>query len=153
MSNAIKYSAYDAFTKVIAGTSGSDLKNLANNAAAPALSGVANNTNHMQYGDFVLKCKFGTGPSATDARVDLYLITSVDNSTYEDALTTAAPVTTYVGSFPVQNVTTQQRLGLYHILLPNCAFKPLVINRTGQSTSNVDNENELYLSAYNDEIQ
>lgn len=151
MPNQVKYSAYDAFTKVIAGT-GSDLKNLATNTQMLG-SAVVNHTAHMQYGDFVLKCKFGTGPSATDARVDLYLISSVDNSTYEDANSTTPPNTTYVGSFPVQNVTTQQRIGLYHILLPNCDFKPLVINRTGQSTSNVDNENELYLSSYNDEIQ
>lgn len=154
MANAIKWSAVSSETKVINGdTTAPTLKNLANNSQKLG-NEVDNTSGRNQYGDFDFRCKFGTGPSATDARFDLYLVQAIDGSNYADGDDSVAPPgTAYAGAFPVRNVTTQQRVSLRGVRLPATKFKPLMINKTGQTTSNTDNENELYIATYNDEIQ
>lgn len=156
MANAILYDASPSLSTVILGASTSpSLKNLGDGDQKlgseidnAAISGGLN-----QYGLFELQLR-GSSSFTQDGYVELYLILTSDGSHYSDGDDSVAPPTSaLVGFFPVRAVDTQQRITLWGIILPPVKFKPLVINKTGQSLTNTDDENLLRFGAYNDEVQ
>lgn len=153
MANAIKWSALGTFTTIINGdATAPTLKNLASTSSKLG-SEVDNATSHNRYADFDLYCRFQSSPSA-NGYCELYLVQAVDSTNYADGSDSVAPaITTLVGTFPVRAVTTQQRVALRHVLLPNTKFKPIIINQSGQAMTNTDNENILSIRTYNEELQ
>ena len=89
---------------------------------------------------FELNVDFVSAPAA-NGYVDLYLIPAPDGTNYDDNTVGAseyAPATCFVGTFPIQAVTTTQKvpLGLGMagpIKLPPCKLKPFLINNTNQA--------------------
>lgn len=75
----------------------------------------------------------GSARSA-DARVELYLLESLDdtNFNYGDD-STDPPATALVGVFPLDAATTARRVVLSNIPIPPLDFKLLAINETGQA--------------------
>lgn len=153
MANEILWSALGTYTTAIAGAGvAPTLKNLASGGQKIG-NAIDNATAKDQYSDWDLYCRFGSAPSAGGS-CDLYFIQAVNGTNYQDGDDSVAPpVTAYVGSFPVRAVTTQQRVALRGLLLPATLFKPLLINNSGQSMTNTDDENILSYRPYNDEIQ
>lgn len=101
----------------------------------------ADAANRYMWGAFELNVQFGTGPTA-GSLVDLYLIPAPDGTNYDDSVDGAseyAPITAYVGGFPVRAVTSAQKIPLgwggmrSWILLPPVPFKPFIINNTNQA--------------------
>lgn len=117
-----------------------ELNSLAN--AASALSAEYDNaTNDYTFGIFELTVTFGVAPTAGKT-VDLYIIPATDGTNYSTTITGASGYgqsTSYVSSFPLQAVTTLQRLssgGIGYrgaIFLPPTKFKALLINNSGQA--------------------
>ncbi len=153
MANAIKWSALGTLTTVINGADvAPTLKNLANNGQKLGVE-VDNAASRNMYADFELLCKFGTAPTA-GGYVALYLVQALNGTNYADGDDSIAPpATAMVGTFPVRAATTAQRVVIRHVLLPASKFKPLVVNKSGQSMTNVDAENVLTMRAYNEELQ
>ncbi len=115
-----------------------ELNSLANNAGVLGAE-YDNSAGLYRFGVFELNVTFGTNPTAGNT-VDLYLIPAPDGTNYDDAVTGAsgaAPITTYVGGFPVRAVTTAQKvplgLGLTLINLPPTKFKAFLLNKSGQA--------------------
>jgi hypothetical protein len=115
-----------------------ELNALANNAGALGAE-YDNSTGLYLYGLFELNVTFGTNPTAGNT-VDLYLIPAPDGTNYDDntaGASGAAPITTYVGGFPLRAVTTAQKvplsLGLTLINLPPTKFKAFLLNKSGQA--------------------
>ena len=117
-----------------------ELNSLAN--AAGAL-GVAydNTTNLLPFGMFELTVTFGSAPTAGKT-VDLYIVPTINGTNYSTNVTGAsgyAQSTSYVGSFPLQAVTTLQRLNVGGIgfrgtlFLPPTKFKAFILNSSGQA--------------------
>jgi len=154
MAHEVKWSALGTFTTAIAGADvAPTLKNLANNGQK--LGNEIDNATSARnmYADFDLLCKFQAAPSA-GGYVALYLMQSVDGTNYADGSDSVTPpATALVGTFPVRAVTDAQRVALRHVLLPATKFKPLVINKSGQAMTNVDDENVLSYRPYNEELQ
>lgn len=140
-----KWSALDTFTTAIAGASSAPtLKALASggrkigNAIDLTSSGA-----RQMFAHWDLYVRFASAPSA-GSPVDLYLVPAVDGTNYADGSDSVdPPASTYVGTFDVSAVSTQQRRVLLMVALPNVLFKPLLINNAGQAFTNTDNENIL----------
>lgn len=122
----------------IASLATTELNSLANNAGALGAE-YDNSTGLYLYGLFELNVTFGSAPTAGNT-VDLYLIPAPDATNYDDAVTGAsgsAPITTYVGGFPLRAVTTAQKvplgLGLTLVNLPPTKFKAFLLNKSGQA--------------------
>jgi hypothetical protein len=150
--STITWSTLGTFTTAIAGASTAPtLKNLANNGQKIGseidVTGIRN-----LYADFELYCRFVTAPTA-GGLVSLYFIQALDGTNYADGDDSVAPPqTAWAGVFPLRAVTTQQRIVLRHVLLPNTKFKPLLINKSGYAMTNTDNENILSIRQYSEEI-
>ena len=146
-----KWSALGTFTTAIAGASvAPTLKALANNGRKlgseidPTGAGDRNTLSLWQ-----LLCRLTSAPGAGKS-VDLYFILSADGTNYEYGDdSTDPPASAYVGSFPLSNVSTAQRITLRGVELPPCKFKPLLVNTSGQALTNTDNENVLSYRTYN----
>jgi len=153
MANAIKWSALGTFTTIINGNSSAPtLKNLSNTAQKLGIE-VDNATDHNRFGDFDLYCRFQSAPS-TNGFCELYLVQAVDGTNYADGSDSVDPaIGVLVGIFSVRAVTTQQRVAIRHVLLPNTKFKAIVKNQSGQAMTNTDDENILSIRTYNEEVQ
>jgi hypothetical protein len=153
MANPIKWSTPSTTTTIINGdATAPTLKNLLNNGQKLGVE-VNNESNKDQYASFELSWRAAATP-AVNAIVELYIITAMDGTNYSDGDDTIAPsYTSLVGGFNVRLVTTQQRCpAIINIPIPPFKFKLLVINKTGQSSTNTDNENVLRMRTYNQEI-
>jgi hypothetical protein len=153
MPNAIKWSSLSSFTTGIAGGSSSPtLKNLS--SGSRKLGNEIDNTSGKNiFSDWELKITPASSPSA-GAYVELYFIKALDGTNYEYGDdSTDPPNAALVNVFSVRATTTTHRVALSHVVLPACKFKPLIINRTGQAFSNVDDENILSYRTYNEEVQ
>lgn len=155
MANAIKYSARGTFTANILGTASTPTaKNLSNNAQKLGQAiDLTGSGSRQQEANFQLACR-GASAFSAGGYVALYLITSV-NSQYEDGDDSVAPpASAWVGNFPLRAVSTQQYVNLEAIPIPNCPFKPMIINKGGQNFTNTDGENTLGYEAYDpNEVQ
>lgn len=156
MANAIKFSALGTFTTAIAGA-----------GVAPTLKALANNGRKLG-GELDLTAGgarqreanwdlYVRGASAFTAggTVELYFVKSIDGTNYETGDDSTTPQQAcLVGVFYLGAVSTQQRLSLAGIPLPNCKFKPLLINKGGQAFTNTDDENILSYRTYDpNEVQ
>jgi len=114
-----------------------ELNSLANSAAALGTA-YDNGANLYVYATFELNVTFGSNPTA-NSTIDLYIIAAADGTNYSDAITGAsgtAPITSFVGGFPLRAVTTAQRVPLGvglrgPVFLPPVPIKLFVINRSG----------------------
>jgi len=155
MANQIKWPTPGTYTTAIAGAGvAPTLKALASNGRKLGSAiDTASGGKRDQYADFDLQVR-GASAFTAGALIELYLIPAVDGTNYTDGDdSTDPPATTFVGAFPVRAVTTQQRIALTRVPLPNTPFKPLIYNKAGQAFTNTDNENVLSYRTYNDEIQ
>jgi hypothetical protein len=91
-----------------------------------------NATNLFLYALFQLDVTFGTGPTAFTT-VDLFLVCAPDGTNYNNGSSSIAVQNAAIGSYNMQNVTTQQLLSFYGIPLPPCKFKLQVSNSTNQA--------------------
>lgn len=115
-----------------------ELNSLANGSAA--LGAEYDNSSGLYIrGIFELNVTFGTNPTA-NSLINVYLVPAPDGSNYDDSVTGAggsAPVTGYIGGFPLRAVTSAQKvplgIGLQTIEIPPMKFKLLVLNNSGQS--------------------
>ena len=147
-----KWSALGAFTLAIAG-----------GAVAPSLKALATDTQILGgaidptaaadrnvYSVWQLRARFGVAPAA-GGFCALYFIPAADGADYADGDLAAPPATHFMGSFPVRAVTTQQVVALWPVILPPFPFKPLIVNKSGQTMSAVDDENQLHCRPWNGE--
>ena len=128
-------------TTSVATLASTELNSLANGSSALGAE-YDNATNLYIYGLFLLTVTFGTNPTE-GSLINLYLVPAIDGTNYAYAPTGASPFvanTMYLGGFPVDNVTSIQRIPLgldavvyKPILLPPSKFKVLVLNNSGQA--------------------
>lgn len=82
---------------------------------------------------------FGTAPTA-DLAINLYIRRALDGGTnFEDASGSRPPRNGFVGSFPLANVTTAQRIALPGIILPPGDFQWYLVNNSGQTMASSGN--------------
>lgn len=116
-----------------------ELNSLANNAGALSSSAIENVSDLDLYVDIELVATFGVAPAA-NTTLDVYFVRSVDGVNFEDASAAAPPQNGFVGSFPVQAITSVQRMVLPQILCPPRDFKVFVVNNaTGQALAAAGN--------------
>lgn len=150
MANTVKWSTLGTYTTLIDGAaSAPTLKNLA--SAARVLGSEVNNEAGNQYCEIELKVRGAVAFGAT-AYMALYFVIAADSTNYEDGDASTTPARPPDVIIPVRAISTQQRITLRNIVLPNAKFKPLFINNGGQALTNTDGENVLYYRAYNDLI-
>jgi hypothetical protein len=134
--STIKYEAAAVTTLM-----STDLNALAAGSGAIATSAYDNATNLYLFGYFELQVDYVSAPTA-NGLIDLFLIPTVDATNYASTATGAsefAPLTTYAGSFQVQNSTAVQYLALggpgapFLISLPPLSFKAFITNNTSQA--------------------
>ncbi|MFQ5433931.1 MAG: hypothetical protein ACE5FD_03560 [Anaerolineae bacterium] len=108
---------------------------MANDTISAASTEVANQTNLDTLAWFELNVTFGTAPSDTNPTVDVYMATAPDGTNYETAPLTggANQGHMFVGSFPIQKVTSAQRIVIGPIALPPTKLKVYLDNQTGQA--------------------
>ena len=88
--------------------------------------------NNFFWADFELYVTYGTAPTAGQT-VDLYLVEAIDGSNYADGSSTIQVATHYVGSWPLRNVNTAQRIVVRGVPLPPGPFKAHVLNSATQA--------------------
>lgn len=132
------------------GTSG-DLKNLASTASA--LGPEVNNEGGTILAGLELKIRCASSPTGYPG-VRIFFITAPDSTNYEDGAAGnpgTVPLRIADVLIPVRLVSTQQRIAVGPVVLPNCKFKTLLYNGTGQALTNTDNENVLSYRTWNSE--
>lgn len=152
MANAVKYSSPGTLTLTIAGDGSSPtLKNLANGSR---ILSNAISTTRDELSDWRLRVRLQSAPTA-GRQVRCWFIQDVgDASAYEDGDASTEPLRQPDLIFAVRAVTTQQVIaGMRGVKKPNSAFKVLLLNDTGQTFTNTNDETQLHHSFYNDEIQ
>ena len=144
------YAAQGTFTTAIAGASSTPtLKNLS--SAGRKIGNALDFTSSGKYmiSNWELKCKFQSSPRSL-ATVELYFVKSIDGTNYETGDDSTDPTwVSFIGTFIVQANTSAQRIALKNITLPDCVFKPMIVNTAGQAFTNVDNDNILSYRTYN----
>ena len=109
------------------------LNSLAATSGKAISSAIDNSTYLDLFDDLQLNVTFGTAPTAGTV-IELYLLPSVDASTYPDGSSTITPqAALFVGGFAVRAVTTAQVLVVRGIALPPTTFKYLVQNTTNRA--------------------
>ena len=154
MPTDILWSDVSSATLVIAGDSSSPtLKNLSDGNRI--LSDEIDPAGGPRYGDFRLRCRFDSAPSAGELVQCWFILDVGDDGTYEDGSSSVQPLRSPDFIFAVRNVSTQQIISasLKEGLLPACPYKILLVNNAGQDMTNTDNENQLHYSTYKDQIQ
>lgn len=109
------------------------LNNLAN--AGRAFGATVNNqTDLNRYADFHLLAKFASRPTSTSPYLNLYLIPALTGSQYVVfSTTTAPPVTTWAGTFPVNTATGPLGSFVSRVILPPLRYKAVLENKTGKA--------------------
>lgn len=104
---------------------------MASGSYTAASSTHANRTNLNMYADFQLNVTFGSAPTLNNT-VDIFIIPSVDASTFGDGGGAVVPPSSYYrGSFPLRAVTTAQIVDLMGAPLPPDDFKVVALNSSG----------------------
>ncbi|HBY60599.1 MAG TPA: hypothetical protein DEH78_12310, partial [Solibacterales bacterium] len=122
-----------------------------------ALTAAIENSNGNIWIEFLLRCRFGVSP--TNGYWNLYIIRGHDIGSgvaYEDGAggtTPTIPARAPDAVIAVRADTGQQLIHVPGILAPPEDFKILLENKSGQTTTNTDNENELWSRFYSEEVQ
>ena len=116
-------------------TSG-EIDNVANSSGvlSSAISNDSTSDELDLYCDFALKVSFAAAPTE-NSLVEMYIVRSLDGSTFEDSSTEQRPAAGFVGGFIVDNSTAAQTLGIAQVRLPPEDFKLYLFNNTGQAFS------------------
>ena len=110
-----------------------ELNSLAATTGKAISSVVDNSANLDLFDDLELTVTFAVAP-VVGTVIELYLITSLDGSTYADGDTSVLPqASLFVGGFAVRAVTSAQRMHIRGVALPPGPFKYLVQNTTAQT--------------------
>lgn len=146
----IKRTDYRAIQTVL----DTQLNALANNALSGLSSAIDNssagsNPDQDLFADFELGVTFGSAPTA-NTTWDLYLFPSLDGTNYADAPTTPSQVY-YVGSFPLQAITTAQRVILRGVELPPGLFK-VALRNNGTTQTAAATGNTLKIRSYSFQV-
>lgn len=121
-----------AYTQALTTILSTEFNSLASGSSTAASSAVDNSTNLDLYIDLLGQVTFGTAPTASGT-LDVYLLPSLDNTTFEDAKTGASPFVAkamYLGAMELQAIVTAQAKTLTWGPLPQY-FKLVVVNNSG----------------------
>lgn len=115
------------------------------------LSGVVSNDQSGElymFADFEFYIATQGSARDTDARMELYLLSTVDGSNYQfgDG-STYPPPASHVGDFQLDNVVTARYVIVRGVRLPPEDFKLLLINETGENLAS--SGNTLKMIKYN----
>jgi hypothetical protein len=125
------------------------LKNL---AASTLVAGAEyDNSAGDQYGDFELYCRGADAFHAGDC-VSIWFLMKNDGTNLEDGAAGTQPARAPDLIFPVRAVSTQQRIVLQRVVLPNGKFTCLLMSGPNHGFTNTDNENTLDMFTYNDNV-
>jgi hypothetical protein len=153
MATTFTYSAVSGTTTLLdsTGTSGDgggvDLKNLANNAyvMAPAITPTA--AGPELFGGYAMLGKFGVAPTASVTAFKCWYVDAQDNTNYDSTSGTNAPTRAPDFVFMWPNVSSAGAFRLQSVprivARPPWKHKILVQNVAGQTTTNVNNDNQL----------
>ena len=130
MASIVKWEAAPSVTADIMTTA---LNSLANNTISAVSTEVVNSTGLNTFFWLELNVTFGSAPSDANPSVDVYATRALDGTVYETApLTGGADAgQTYIGSFPVQKVTSAQVLRIGPFGFEPLKHKFLLDNQTG----------------------
>lgn len=134
--------------KRIAGSSAAlfttaDLNSLANGSSILS-DEYDNGTNLWLFADLEFQLDFAVAPT-DNAIMELWLIPAEDGTNYADgSASVPARSTLSIGTLPVDDVSTAQRLVVRNIQLPSCKFKILVKNSSGQALGASGNEMTIF---------
>lgn len=129
MSATIQLGPYRGISTVMS----TELNAIAASTGKAISSAVDNSITLDLFDDLELSVDFVTAPTAGTV-VEVYLLPSLDGSTYPDGSTSVAPQgSLYVGGFAVRNDTAAQKLMLRGVALPPGFFKYLILNATNQA--------------------
>lgn len=121
-----------AYTQALATALSTELNSLVSGSATAASAAIDNSTNLDLFIDLILNVTYGTNPTA-GSTVDIYILPSLDNSTYTDGGgATAVPKSFLVASLELRAVTTAQNIVATGIPIPQY-FKLVAINNGGQT--------------------
>jgi len=153
MTTTYTYSAVSGTTTLLDSTGSSgdgggvDLKNLANNAyvIAPAITPTSAGPELM--GGYAWLAKFGISPAAGTLSMKCWFIDAQDNSNYDSTNGTDTPTRApdFVFYWLGATSTSARRLQSVPRLVqrPPWKHKILMQNTSGQTTTNVSNDNQL----------
>lgn len=125
--STIKHKAYATIASALT----TELNSLATATSSSASAAIDNTTNLELLMDLELVVTYGTNPTA-GTTVDVYMVQSVDGTNYADAIFTNAQL---VAGFPLQAVTTAQRIAVKDVPVPPGLFKLFARNNAGQTTA------------------
>lgn len=95
-------------------------------------SALDNSANADLFADFELAVDFVSAPTV-DTMVELYLLRSIDGTTYPQGSSSLLPQTNqFVGGFAVAAITAAQVLSVFGVALPPGLFKLIMQNTTNQ---------------------
>lgn len=118
------------------------------NAGANSLGSEIDNTaNKDRWASAELTFTCGVAPTANKV-TELYFVSAVDGTNYEDGDGSVDPVRIRAGVFPARAVTTAQKVTLHNLALPPFKFKCLLKSELDQNATSVT----LLLRTYNEEI-
>ena len=142
MVSAVKWQAAPTKTQIMT----TQLDGLANNTISSASTEVDNSVNLDTYAWLELNVTFGSAPSDANPTVDVYMAKAPDGTNYESAPLTggAQQGHMFIGSFPVQKVTSAQRIVVGPIPLPPTKFQLYLDNQTGQAMAANGNTLDIY---------
>lgn len=138
----IRWMPLSAVSNIILGAGvAPTLKALANGSGK--ISGaIDNSANVFQWLNLSLLVR-GAAAFTSGGTVDVWIITALDGTNYEDGADAVFPARAPDGYFFLRAVDTAQRIEMPLIAVPPCKFKVLVRNSGGQAFTNTDAENLL----------
>lgn len=132
MVSAVKW---EAALSVVTGIITTALNALANNTISAVSTEVDNSAGLDTFFWLELNVTFAVAPSDANPSVDVYATRALDGTVYETAPLTGGVDAgqTYIGSFPVQKVTSAQVLRIGPFGFEPMKHKFLLDNQTGQA--------------------
>lgn len=127
--SSIQLAAYRGVSSVMT----TELNSLASSTGKAISAAIDNSVNLDLFDDLELAVTFASAPTAGTV-VELYLLPSIDGSTYPDGSATVLPQSAlFVGGFAVRAVSTAQVMVMRGVASPPGSFKYLVQNTTNQA--------------------
>lgn len=152
----INYTTPGTLSTILSSTS-TGLTNAAYSGSATTnvtVTATDNKTAPKLFGWFELYVHDFGGTPTDGGFITLYLVTSTNNSTYADGHdgAVAPAMELAVGTFTVRNADSAQRLHLWNIPLPPLHFKPVILNRSGQTLVGSGTATTLKVATYDYQV-